>query len=76
MIVDFARLTLGLMVVLFHRPLANFIMARERMLDHLLRSRGIRFPEPPSESMAHNIYFVLGLFISLISMARIWLSLS
>ncbi len=75
MVADFARLTLGLIVVLFHRPLANFVMARERVLDHILRCRGIRFPEPPSESQAHNIYFGLGLFITLISMARIWLSL-
>ena len=75
MIVDIARLVLGLLVVLFHQPLANFIMAREHALDRLLRARGVRFPEPPSESMAHNIYFGLGVFISVISMARIWFSL-
>ena len=72
MIVDIARLVLGLLVMLFHQPLANFIMARERTLDRILRSRGVRFPEPPSESMAHNIYFGLGVFICVISMARIW----
>lgn len=75
MIVDIARLLLGLLVMVFHRPVANFIMARERALDHLLRARGFRFPEPPSERVAHNIYFGLGAFISLISMARIWFAL-
>ena len=72
MIVDIARLVLGLLVMVFHRPLANFIMARERALDRILRARGFRFPEPPSESMAHNIYFGLGAFICVISMARLW----
>ena len=75
MIVDIARLFLGLLIMVFHRPLANFIMARERALDRILRARGVRFPEPPSESMAHNIYFGLGAFICVISMARIWFSL-
>jgi hypothetical protein len=74
-IVDLVRLLLGLLVMLFHRPLANFIMVRERALDRILRARGVRFPAPPSESMAHNIYFSLGAFICVISMARIWFSL-
>jgi len=73
--VDIARLLLGLLVMVFHRPLADFIMARERALDRILRARGVRFPAPPSESLAHNLYFGLGAFICVISMARIWFSL-
>lgn len=72
MIVDIARLLFGLLVMLFHRPLANFIMAREHALDRVLRARGVRFPEPPGENMAHNIYFGLGVFICVISIARLW----
>ena len=75
MIADFARLVLGLVVALFHRPIAQFIMEREQALDGFFRRRGVHFPEPPSEATMHNIYFCLGLFISLFSMARIWLAL-
>lgn len=75
MIADLARLVLGLIVALFHRPIARFIMDREHALDGFFRRHGVHFPEPPSEATMHNIYFCLGLFISLFSMARIWLSL-
>ncbi|HJX00937.1 MAG TPA: hypothetical protein VJ453_12285 [Terriglobales bacterium] len=75
MIADFANLVLGLVVALFHRPIANFILDRERALDSFFRRHGVTFPEPPTQATAHNIYFCLGLFISVFSMARIWLSL-
>lgn len=74
-VADFAHLALGLVVALFHRPIANFIMEREHALDSFFRRHGVHFPEPPSQSTLHNIYFCLGLFISLFSMARIWLAL-
>jgi hypothetical protein len=73
--VDFAHLALGLVVALFHRPIANFIMDREHALDGFFRRHGVHFPEPPSQATLHNIYFGLGLFISLFSIAHIWLSL-
>jgi hypothetical protein len=74
-IADFARLVLGLVVALFHRPIARFIMRREEVLDSFFRRHGVHFPEPPSEATLHNIYFCLGLFISLFSIAHIWLTL-
>jgi hypothetical protein len=75
MIIDFARLALGLMVVLFHRPIADFVMIREQALDDFFRSRGVRFPAPPSEGTARNLYFGLGFFVCVISMFRIWIAL-
>jgi len=75
MVADFARLVLGLVVALFHRPIANFILEREHALDGFFRRRGVHFPEPPSQTALHNIYFFLGLFISLFSIAHIWLNL-
>lgn len=75
MIYDVARLVLGLAVVFFHRPIADFIMERERALDYLIRSRGVNLPQPPSESTAHNIYFFLGSFIVVMSLARLWFGL-
>jgi hypothetical protein len=50
-------------------------MAREHALDGFFRRHGVHFPEPPSQATLHNIYFGLGLFISLFSIAHIWLSL-
>jgi hypothetical protein len=75
MIADFARLVLGLVVALFHRPIGNFILKREHALDSFFRRYGVFFPEPPSETALHNVYFCLGLFISLFSIAHIWLAL-
>jgi hypothetical protein len=75
MVADFARLMLGLIVALFHRPIANFILEREHALDGFFRRHGVNFPEPPSQATLHNIYYFLGIFISLFSIAHIWLSL-
>ena len=75
MVADFARLVLGLAVALFHRPIANFILDREHALDGFFRRHGVHFPEPPSQAILHNVYFFLGLFISLFSIAHIWLNL-
>ena len=69
---DFARLVLGLIVAAFHRPIANFIMDREHALLSFFHRHGVHFPDPPSEATLHNIYFGLGLFISLFSIVRIW----
>lgn len=72
---DFARLVLGLMVAALHRPIANFIMDREQALLSFFHRHGVHFPDPPSEATLHNIYFGLGLFISLFSIVRIWSTL-
>ena len=72
MAMDFARLVLGLVVAAFHRPIANFIMNREQALLSFFHRHGVHFPDPPSEATLHNIYFCLGLFISLFSIVRIW----
>ena len=75
MVADLSRLVLGLVVALFHRPIANYILDREHALDGFFRRHGVHFPEPPSPATLHNIYFFLGLFISLFSIAHIWLNL-
>ena len=68
-------LFLGLLITLFHRPIANFMLRQERALDMLFRSRGLRLPPPPSEATAHNIYFFVGVSLSLVQLARLWLTL-
>jgi len=76
MIVELTRLVLGLLIALFHRPLAVLIMRYERALDGFFRSRGLNFPSPPSDTTAQNIYFVVGIFICLLEVGKIWFGIS
>ena len=76
MIVEITRLLLGLLIAIFHRPLASMIMQQERALDGFFRSRGVQLPAPPSDTTAQNMYFVIGIFIALIEAGRIWLTYS
>lgn len=75
MIVEVTRLMLGVLIAIFHRPLAMKIMEQERALDMYFRQRGLRFPAPPSDSTAQNLYFVIGIFICLFEAGRIWISM-
>jgi hypothetical protein len=76
MIVELARLLLGVLITLFHRPLAKMIMHQERTLDGFFRSRGLNFPPPPSDATAQNIYFLVGVFICLLEAGKIWFGIS
>jgi hypothetical protein len=73
MLLEFAKLFLGLAIMLFHRPIADFVMERERALVVLVRQRGLPVPSAPSTETAHNIYFGLGAFVALFEIVRIWL---
>jgi hypothetical protein len=75
MVLEITRLLLGVVIAVFHRPLASMIMQHERALDGFFRSRGIQLPAPPSDATAQNMYFIIGIFIALIEAGRIWLSM-
>ena len=74
MVVDIVRLLLGLMILAFHRPIADFILLHEAQFVTLFRSRGLSMPVP-SQSTARNLYFGLGMFVCLLSLVRLWLTL-
>jgi hypothetical protein len=76
MLVEVARLLLGVLIAVFHRPLASMVMRQERALDGYFRSRGVHLPAPPSDTTAQNLYFAIGIFISLVEAGRIWFSMS
>ena len=76
MVIEITRLLLGVAIAIFHRPLASMIMQHERALDGYYRSRGVRLPAPPSDATAQNLYFIIGIFVSLIEAGRIWFSIS
>ncbi len=71
MMFELLRLILGFLIAAFHRPIADYIMERERVLVTAFRQRGI--PAPMfSRDAARNVYFCLGILIVLLEMARIW----
>jgi hypothetical protein len=73
MLVEFTRLLLGLSIALFHRPIADFILERERALVVLLRQRGLPVPAAPTRETAHTLYFCIGIFIAAWELVRIYL---
>ncbi len=75
LVIEIMRLGLGLLIAGFHRPIADFVMPHERQLVALFRSRGLPFPDVPKESTAYNVYFVLGISVALVELARIYLLL-
>jgi len=72
MVVEITRLVLGVLIAVFHRPLASKIMQQERVLDGYFRRRGVYLPAPPSDTTAQNLYFIIGIFICLFEAGRIW----
>ena len=72
MVVEITRLVLGVLIAVFHRPLAIKIMQQERVLDGYFRRRGVYLPAPPSDTTAQNLYFMIGIFICLFEAGRIW----
>jgi hypothetical protein len=74
MVIELTRLAIGLLILVFHRPLADWIMPQERALL-LLQQRGVSLPGALRAETAHNTYFLMGTFVVLFPLARIWLSL-
>lgn len=75
MLIEFTRVLLGLAIALFHAPLADFLRQRDCELADALRQRGIAFPGGLTEEAARSLFFVFGIAIALITLARIWLAL-
>lgn len=75
MILELVKLFLGLAIMFFHRPIADFVLEQERSLVILFRERGFPLPPTPSTKTAHNIYFFIGGFVAVFQLTRIWLIL-
>ena len=71
MVVELARLAVGLAMLIFYRRIADFILARERALVVLFRQRGVPLPLL-TERTTENIYFGLAVFLCLFQFVRIW----
>lgn len=72
MIVEVARLLLGLSLLLFARPISSTILQQDRALDTYFRRLGLNLPAPLRDSTSENLYFFIGIFICLLEAGRIW----
>lgn len=75
MIMELSRLLVGLVMVLFHRPIAGWILRCEESLVQTMAAKGWHLPSFPSEKTVHDVYFCLGVFIVCFSIGRIYLGL-
>lgn len=76
MAIELTRMGIGLLILLFHRQIADYILAQERSLVAIFHQRGLPLPAAPSTETGRNIYFGLGTFVVLVQMFRIWTALN
>lgn len=75
MIVEISRLLMALAVMCFHKQVGDFILKQEQRLATRLSQRGIFVPEFPSREFAHNLYFVIGVVVSVAASIQLWMAL-
>lgn len=75
MISEWFRLGLGLLIIAFHKPIADFILVQERQLAELLNRCGWHVPTFPTPESARSLYFCFGACICAFALTRIWLLL-
>ena len=72
MLLELARLMLGLTLAAFHRPVSDFILEQDRAFTGLVRRGGMRLPNGLSMEASRNLCFILGIVVALAQMARIY----
>ena len=72
MLLELARLMLGLTLAAFHRPVSDFILEQDRAFTGLVRRGGLRLPNGLSMEASRNLLFILGIVVALAQMARIY----
>lgn len=75
MFIEITRLALGILIALFHRPIADFIIGQERALVIMFRQRGVPLPAVPTTETVRNVYFGLGIGLAIFEILRIWILL-
>ncbi len=72
-LMEFCKLGVGLLIALFHRQIAEFILVYERAFVVHCRQRGLMLPDVVTTEMASNVYFLLGIFTASFQIFRIWM---
>lgn len=73
--VELTRLTLGLLIAFFHRPIADFLLRHERQLVIVLRERGFPYPPTATTETTRTAYFLVGIGLAMFELVRIWMML-
>ena len=71
-LMEFSKLGVGILIAMFHRQIAEFILFYERAFVVQCRQRGLMVPDVVTTQMAYNVYFILGIFTATYQMFRIW----
>ncbi len=71
-LMEFSKLGVGILIALFHRQIAEFILFYERAFVVRCRQSGLPVPDVVTTQMAYNVYFFLGIFTAMYEMIRIW----
>jgi hypothetical protein len=66
---------MALAIMCFHKQIGDFILKQEHALASRLTQRGIFIPEFPSREFAHNLYFVIGVVVSLAAVIQLWMAI-
>ena len=72
MLLEFTRLAVGLFIAIFHVRIADFIFQHEELFAASARQRGLPLPMPPKAETLRTIYFLIGVTVVLLELARIW----
>jgi hypothetical protein len=75
MVFEVARLLLGVMLMTFHRPIADFFVEMDHISTAMFRAGGLNMPGPPRQAVMHTIYFCMGIIVCVVSMAKIYAEL-
>lgn len=73
MLIEVAKLALGLMIAFFHRPVADWIIEQDRLLVVMARQRGVPLPAALTTETGRSLYFWIGIFIAVYELLRIWM---
>ena len=70
---EIARLMVGLMIAGFHRPIADYMLERERATVILFRERGFPSAAGADHRARPNLYFCIGIVIASAEMVRMYM---
>jgi hypothetical protein len=71
--IEVARLLMGLLIAAFHRPIADYVLERERATVILFRQRGFPLPNAPTTEQGRTVYFCIGIAIASVELLRMYL---
>lgn len=69
---EVTRLAMGILIAVFHKPLADYITKQDAQLVAMFRQRGVNVPGTMQRETARNLYFAMGILVAAVELARIY----